>query len=216
MYLQFEPVFDRSFQDVRNLGFKSGAPRCAQDGWQLDSLSVMKSGDYIFFGQGRFDEWAAIVGRYFPDGSFRCAYPKDLYYFEILQRLSETYGPDFVYADAEYIYRHVPVRQSPADVVVLNQRFIQDIGWMSQHYYISDDSLFAERALMSVYYGMIAEENKRNSQLGAAMKLHGIYNLLKGGMSVEQAADCSVGVKAVKVYAECVRHGIFRDFPEIM
>ena len=214
MRLQHEPAFFLTFDEVCRQGFSSGLQSCAQDGYQSDTVTWMKSGDAIFFGKGMFDAWAAYVGRYFPDGVFRCSMPKDVYYFEIFKNLAEKYGVDPVFTDVEYLYKRVPVRQSPGHIVRLSPVVLQDISWMVRHYCDSDDALWAERAFLSTYYGMVAEENKVNSQLGAAVKMNGIYNFLKGGMTIEDAARCNDGVAAVKIYAECVSHRIFRDFPD--
>lgn len=214
MQLKYEPKFQTPFSEVCQRGFASGIPCLSQNGYQADTTTWMKSGDGIFFGKGGFDEWAVWVGRYAADGTFGCCLPRDVYYFEIFANLGAKYGNDNVYSDAYYLYDRVPVRQSPSHVVRLNPVVLSDIQWLSRHYMDSDDALWAERAFLSTYYGMIAEENKKSSQLGAAVKINGLYNILKAGMPIETAARCHDGVSAAKIYAECVEHHIFRDFPD--
>lgn len=213
MELQYIFPLGFSFAEVCQMGMSSYYPSCQRDGYRADTVRHMSSGRRIFFGVGQFDDFAVYVGQTCPDGVFRCGRPSDKYYFDILRNLGEKYGNSAVYADVEYIFHRTTLFRDASKNVVLSDAVIEDIKWLARHYSDGDDVYWAEEAFFCVYYGMVAEENKRNSQLGAAVKLNGVHKILKQGVPVSVAADCNRGVDAVRIYDECVANHIFVDFP---
>lgn len=207
------PMFLRfTFDEICRRGRSSVYPSCQTDGYRTDSVHWLPSGRAIFFGVGDLDDRAVYVGQKMLDSTFLCGRPRDVYYFEVLQKLGAKYGGSFVYADVEYVGHRVPLFRGNAGNIELGRPVLSDIHWLAGHYTDADDAYWAEEALCCTYYGMVAEENKRNASLGSTVKLNGLYKVLKLGVPVMTAADCCRNMPAAEIYDECVRNRIFRDF----
>lgn len=211
MKLEQSLALNFTFAEVCECGRNSAWLSCRQDGYRKDSVHVMASGRQIFYGVGKLDDYAVHVGEMCADGVFRCGWPSDKYYFDILRVLGERYGRDVVYADAMYLYNRAGLFRDVSGHVCLSPAVVQDILAMVRHYPADDDALWAEEAFCCVYYGMVAEENKRNAVLGATIKMNGICNVLKRGMPVIMAADSCRQKNAARIYDECVANRVFRD-----
>lgn len=162
-------------------------------------------GQFIFFAPGSYDNWAVWVGRVDEDGETRVAMVEDGYYFEILRRLGLAYGYRRVFGDVSALYRatawHRAVRD---DVVAL-------VAAAASRYESYDDRCWMYNALMHVYYGMLAEENKSFAPMGRRAKVHGLYRLLVLGDSVDAAVCCSEGRPWRVVDAEVQSWGVVPD-----
>lgn len=197
MNLQYRLDFTRPFYTIPDIN-----PR---------SIHEMAMDQIIFFARGGFDENCVWVGARGDGGgrNIRCAMAKDKYYFEIIRNLAERYGGKMTYNDTEYIFKNVDAREYCGPRVEVDPRVVWDIRQLAQHY--GPDAPWAQNAFMHVYYGMVAEENFPGTKLGATMKMNGIWNLLRGGATVEHAADCCRGLGYQTIQEECVRHGIYRN-----
>lgn len=168
----------------------------------IRDFQPMCFGQGIFFGAGRFDDYCAYTSAEFPDG-FYCAMPQDVYYFEILDRVAcETNCFFFMYEDIKHIYEHVTDRIDKAQVRRI-YRIAQGYG---------DNHKWMFNALMHVYYGMVAEENKAGTKLGASIKMNGIYRVLIDREQVPVAARECCGVSAGDLRKECMAHRIHKDW----
>lgn len=139
----------------------------------------MGKGETIFFGRGDFDDWAAFSGKIDPaTGLLMAARPKDTYYFEILSLLAPIFGNDVLFEDIKKIFDHCGNR---IEFELL--KYIQARAFYYGFYH--DDAL---NAFLHIYYGMVAENNKDNTVLGASIKMLGVHRLLKESIPVDIAA----------------------------
>ncbi|MBK1442200.1 hypothetical protein JHJ32_19545 [Parapedobacter sp. ISTM3] len=131
------------------------------------------------FGKGRIDEWCVFLTR--ADGN-RYA-PLDREYFSILLAWARKYGADRVYNDFVSIYNRTSNQLDPVCLMLIKK--------LAARY--GEDSEEVELWFTVLYYGMIAEENKRNTKLGKRIKRLGIYQLFYEGLDPAIAADFSKG-----------------------
>jgi hypothetical protein len=132
----------------------------------------------VIFDFGNFDEYCVYVS----DEYNRKRAPKDHEYFTFFLNLTQTYGNDKVYNDFLTIYHltdgtiNVNVRNGIDEIVSTYNEDVRDE---------------VEENLSVIWGGMIAEENKENTYLGKRVKHLGMYQVLMGGMSPEDAAEFS-------------------------
>lgn len=166
-----------------------------------DVMPLRYGGEYIFFSKGTVDNWCAYTAKYV-DGELKCCMPLDKYYFELLEIIGGLNKENrwALYSDMKMLFAYTGRSVNP-DVVRL-------IGTMADRYGFFAD--IAYNCFMHVYYGMIAEENKAGTKLGKLIKLLGIYYLLIGGKTVDEAAECEYGVPWTKLKEECDQRNILR------
>lgn len=131
------------------------------------------------FDDGTFDGYCVYVA---DDYSKRA--PKDYEYFRFFLELTEVYGNDKVYNDFLTIY-------DLTDKTI--NCSIRDVIDNIVSTYNEDVRDKVEENLTVIWGGMIAEENKENSYLGKRVKNLGMYQVLNGILSPEEAAEFSKG-----------------------
>lgn len=145
------------------------------------------------------------------DGSLKASMPSDMYYFEILDSLAAIHGPMPLFDDCKHIFE-----QSGKSV---DAQLVKRIAKMSFGY--AQNQQWAYNAMMHVYYGMIAENNRKfyddqgrficETKLGASIKMNGIYSLLIDRRGVQVSAKECCGGNWQALVAECERRHIFWD-----
>lgn len=169
----------------------------------------MNLGYQICFGKGKFDEWCAFTKYRGNSGMMLYAMPRDVYYFSILKVLSEEYNALRVYGNCKHVFEHAG-REIDDGVIEACRQMSMGYG--------DTDGKWMFNALMHVYYGMIAENNKiiydangqnpHDTRLGASIKMNGIHSLCLGGRTVKQAADECRGVHWLKIARQCMARDI--------
>ncbi len=166
-------------------------------------IQPMSFGQFIFFGKGSFDDWAAYTGVLCQDGRVWCALPLDKYYFEIAALLAQYHGTDKVYLDVLHLFEQTG--KAPERSVV-DCIFRMSLGY-------GHNQPWAYNMFMHLYYGMIAEENKAGTLLGRSIKMNGIHSLLKGGRDIVTAADECRSKPWTEIRDECLSRQIYRESP---
>jgi hypothetical protein len=156
-------------------------------------IARFNDGSTLEFDEGRFDGWCVYLTR--PSVS-RYA-PRDTEYFEFIRRLANKHGRDRLYGDFRRVYELTSncVEEAALDAIRL----------ASAAY--GEDALEFSIMMVTIYAGMIAEENKKFSRLGRRVKRLGIYQVLYLGMPVESAANFSRGKPWRQIAKECQSHG---------
>lgn len=152
----------------------------------------------IEFGHGKFDDWCVFLVDSL--AGTRSA-PSDKDYFRDFLGLAKRYGSDQVWNDFMTVYR-VTGRTVDQGVVELikSQSLNYGLDWML---YQTD--------MLTVYGGMIAEENKEGAVLGKKMKKLGMYQLLKLGFNATEASKFSWYQKADFLTDVMKSYGIYDD-----
>ncbi len=182
--MQYGLRFDTPIDQVRN----------------VRDVQPMAFGQTLFFGTGKFDDWAAYTGRLCTDGRIWCALPLDKYYFEIAELLARYHGTDRVYLDVLHIFEQAGR--------AVDRGLVDCIFRMSLAY--GTNQPWAFNMFLHLYYGMIAEENKQGTLLGRSIKMNGIHSLLKGGRDVQTAADECRSKPWTEIHDECLARQIYR------
>ena len=150
-------------------------------------------GSYLEFARGNFDEWCVYVTT---PGNVRRP-PLDRNYFSFLKRLAEQFGPQRVYNDFVRVYEKTEKHVDEKVFSLIAHIASGYPGW----------ELRVEQVFSILYLTMIAEENKANTRLGCRIKRLGVYGLLLEGLSVEQAADFTRGMRWQDIAAMCSERG---------
>lgn len=166
----------------------------------IRDVQPMSFGQTLFFGRGKFDDWAAWTGVMCVDGNIWCALPMDKYYFEIAELLAGAHGVDRVYLDVLHLFEQAG---RSVDRALVDQLFRMSLAY-------GMDQPWAFNMFLHLYYGMVAEENKQGTLLGRSIKMNGIYSLLKGGRDVATAADECRSKRWTEIRDECVVRQIYR------
>lgn len=150
-------------------------------------------GDWIFFGHGEKDIWAAIIAspdfRAF-DNTCLCALATDKHYLELMQRLVLDGG-----VDRDYMYELIYEVYNMAGLVPnLNfcRAFCDNLRYhMTNFGYNWPTICLTARVLMHLYYGFVAENyynvDTNGTALGALIKMHAVCEVLYGHGDVERA-----------------------------
>jgi hypothetical protein len=152
-----------------------------------------QDGTLIEFDSGSFDHWCVYITI---PGQERYA-PKDIEYFDYFRQLGEMFGNDVVYEMYCEVYEKV-------DGVVSREvmkSIIQRCGKFQE------ECKASAIWFIVVYAGMVAEENKRYTKLGKRIKRLGMHQVLCEGMSPEDAAQFSKGMKWKEINKICVERG---------
>lgn len=167
----------------------------------MNSRSFQKIGwdMTIFFGRGKKDDWCPYIG-IMDNGRMICSLPWDKCYYEMTVTLANRFGVERVYADIKHIF------EQARDV--LDPALLDNIYRMAVQY--GDNFELAYSTLMMIYYGMVSEENYKGTKLGRSLKMNGIHSLLKGGKTIDEAADECRGADWVQVQTQCFQRQIYR------
>ena len=150
-------------------------------------------GTQIYFSKGKFDSWCVYLKK---NGNAQV--PHDKSYFKALKELAAKYGEDAIYDKFVQIYEKTSVK-CYANVV----NYIEDL---SQDLEEEDRELFWN-TLTTLYFAMVAEENKKFTKLGKRIKRLGIHQILQEDLNISEAAQYSKGMKWRQIHDECVERG---------
>lgn len=153
----------------------------------------LTSGKRIGFESGKFDEWQVNVVN---ENGVKKA-PLDVDYFNELLILRDLIGVDDTYKLFINIYDKV---DKNVNKEVIN--FIINTSEEFKQYEIELDLL-----LMTLYYTMIAEENKKYTRLGKKIKRLGVHQVLKENFNIRVAANYSKGLGWRDIEQECRNRG---------
>jgi len=150
----------------------------------------------VIFDRGSFDEWCV----YIVDGKERFA-PTDSWYFSILLEFTKDRDAGAIYIDFVRIYNQTT--EAVAEDTLL---LIHDISTQYA------DPARARIIFTVLYYGMIAEENKKNDKgeklpLRRRIKRLGVYMVLMEGIQPQVAANYSRGLGADYLDKVCFYRG---------
>lgn len=129
----------------------------------------------VEFDEGKIDKWAIKLNHY----------PADLEYFSTLRTLTEMFNPKDLYESFVQVY---DLTNKEIEINTLEK-----ISEICMEYWIPDTEpgkyikLYAdvlETILVTLYYGMIAEQNKENAILGKRVKRLGVYQVLFTDMGI--------------------------------
>lgn len=157
---------------------------------------------YITFSEGKFDKWCVYLVKRGKDQKFHAYAPHDTYYFERIYWLGTNprlkLSLQKVYRDFLYLY-YISNENTLYDengYKIINDEVLRKIHDLCVNDY-KEEWEIAEEQFCLVYYGMIAEENKKNSIIGSAMKMYGLHDLLISQRGIEASA-CHTKCKHVK------------------
>ena len=150
-------------------------------------------GRRIGFLSGKFDNWQVNV---IDSRGVKYA-PLDIDYFNELILLSDLIGVEETYKIFTDLYEKT---DKNVDSAVL--QFISDVA--SELISLKFD---AEMLLTTLYYTMVAEENRKNTKLGKRIKRLGVHQILKEGLSIRRAANYSRGMQWREIDSLCRERG---------
>jgi len=158
----------------------------------MDKIDL-KDGSYLYYDKGKFDKWCV----YQVDSNGLRKAPKDVDYFQELYEYCDIFENEEIYDDFVKIY-DLTTNQINADVIV-------EIRNLSQKYGKFEDEIF--RIFSTIYMGMIAEENKKNTKLGKRIKRLGMYYLLIKNELPEYCSTFMTGKGWKEIDSLCLEGG---------
>lgn len=150
-------------------------------------------GSYLEYDTGQFYDWCVYLTR---PGHPRYA-PRDFQYFERLKLYASHSSNDAVYDAFVKVYNATGRK--------VEKSVFDSIDAISRGF--GSDALDLSIDFSIIYMGMIAEENKAFAILGKRVKRLGVYQVLKGGMSPNMAANFSRGRKWRELDVLCRSYG---------
>lgn len=143
-------------------------------------IKRLKHDRKVMFDNGAFDGYCVYVA-----DDYNKRAPRDYEYFRFFLELANVYGNDKVYNDFLTIYHSTDktINQDVRDVI---DNIVSTYG--------EDVRDEVEENLAVIWGGMIAEENKDKTFLGKRIKHLGMYQVLMGILSPEDAAEFSKGI----------------------
>ena len=150
-------------------------------------------GTRIYFSKGKFDNWCVFIAN---NGSTRA--PHDKTYFQTLKKLAEKYGNDLIYDRFVQVYNKTSTK-CYANVIQLIEDFCEELD--------KEDREPFWITLATIYFAMVAEENKEFTKLGKRIKRLGIHQILQENLDVAKAAQYSKGMKWRQIHEECINRG---------
>lgn len=150
-------------------------------------------GYYLCYSKGNFDYWC--VYEVAPTGARKA--PRDVDYFRELDELKNIFGAEKLYQDFILIYDWTKKE--------LEQEVVDKIREVSFHYPSFYPKVF--RIFATIYMGMIAEENRKNTRLGKRIKRLGVYQLLIQSKSPEYSANFMTKMGWREIDALCKEAG---------
>ena len=162
----------------------------------------------IVFGEGKFDAFIVCVKSYNAltavleanSNVFKFC-PPDTQYFKSFKSLNK---PHEVWEDFMKIYKLVEADWENTTFKVNN--VINKIVRNTEIYPKTRREVF-RKAWCVIYAAMVAEENKERTRLGKRIKALGMHQLLIEDYSVENAANCSRGMKWRELDKLCKQRG---------
>ena len=154
-------------------------------------IKQLSSNISVKFTRGKIDNWLVVVQHpVYPKA------PTDTWYFTKLVELQENHPQFNVYEDFVTIWtetdRHV------------ENHVLDIIEQLSAKYDYPTD---AELIFLILYATMIAEENRAGTMLGSRIKRLGVHMLFFEGMTPEEAANASRGLKWPQIRDMCIDRG---------
>jgi hypothetical protein len=157
------------------------------------TISRLASGEHVFYDNGKFDGYCVYV-----EGPNNAAHaPRDIDYFEDLQRLGTKYGPQRLYDDFVRVY--------DCTKRTIEHRVLELIRGISASY--GQDGAMVELILTVIYACMVAEENKEFAVLKKRIKRLGMHQLLVEGHPPSYAAHFSRGKRVRDLGPLCEAKG---------
>lgn len=141
---------------------------------------TLQNGSRIFYDQGNFDTWCVYVQD--PEG--RRSAPRDEEYFQALYEI----GARHIHGNRRLYTFFLCIYDSTTSVVS-DQVLHRILDWTRD---FGEDANALEGALVTIYFAMVAEENKRPEYrwpLKKRVKKIGVRQLLIGGATPEEAAN---------------------------
>ncbi len=148
---------------------------------------------YLYFDNGKFDEWCVYYVS--SDGSKYA--PKDIDYFNDLYKYTKIFDSNDIYSDFVMIYNITSK--------VIDENVIKLIRKVSIKYGEFSEDVF--RMFATIYMGMIAEENKKNTRLGKRIKRLGVYYLLVKLETPKYCSDFMKGKSWLEIDKLCQEGG---------
>lgn len=158
------------------------------------TVKTFSDGSYLEYADGNFDSWCVYMVN--PAKNFRRP-PKDVDYFDFLQKKAQQYGSQKVYGDFVLIYDLTQKTISP--------QVLSKIDEISASY--GNDALDFSKIYTILYMGMLAEENKAFTKLGKRIKRLGVHLLLLEGQPVQYAANFMRGMNWRQIDSMCKQRG---------
>ena len=151
-------------------------------------------GSYLEYADGSFDSWCVYMVN--PTKNFRSP-PKDVEYFDFLQKKASVYGNKKIYDDFCVIYKLTGKEVDP--------NVLSKIDEIASTY--GDDALEFSKKFTILYMGMLAEENKAYTKLGKRIKRLGVHLLLLESQPVSYAANFMRGMGWQQIAEMCQKRG---------
>ncbi len=157
------------------------------------TVRTYDDGTSLEFDRGGFDDWCVYVRS--ADDTRRP--PLDTEYFETLVTFGREHGNEAVYQDFVRVYDVTGNDVDDRTLLIIDE-VAADYG---------RESMRMSKTLTTMYMGMIAEENKRNTRLGKRIKRLGTHMLLVEGQTVEDAANFMRGMGWRDIDRMCTERG---------
>ena len=158
-----------------------------------ENTILWESGERIEFKRGQFDAWQGWIH---PDNRP----PRDVDYFSEILSLASSYLSN---SDKYNIFVEVYEKtNSKPDISVI--ALIKELCGKK---FKLEERLKAEILYATLYFTMIAEENRKFTKLGKLIKRLGVHQILIENQSVSYAANFSKGMRWTEIRDECKARG---------
>lgn len=157
-------------------------------------IKSFSDGSFLEYDLGSFDAWCVYLSR---PGMERKP-PRDEEYFGEMLQLAKKYGEDMLYADFLKVYENTEKS--------LDGKVLLAITRLAERQYEAD-KLKVDILFSTLYAGMLAEENKKNTKLGKRIKRLGVHSILKEGKSPVEAANLMKGMGWRQIDEMCKARG---------
>ena len=156
-------------------------------------IKSFSDGSFLEYDRGSFDDWCVYLTK--SNGSRKP--PRDVDYFSQLKQLANKYGVDQIYNDYVRIYGLTGKQ--------VEEHSLAAISEIAASY--GNDTLEADVIFSILYMAMIAEEQKKFTQLGKRIKRLGIHKLLIEDCSVNESANFMRGMGWRDIATLCEERG---------
>ena len=169
----------------------------------------------IFFAQGRIDNWAVyIILPTVDSATGDCIIeeyrPGDSWLLEQMsmysKRVDRKYLTKYFMDTAEFVYNMVYFEYNGA----YSEKAIDGIRRYIRSWCDAEDTAELDIVFCTLYYMMIAEENKQKSVIGGLLKLNAIYEVLMLGHEIEETCSRYVGHSASEIAEVAKTYGFCR------
>lgn len=151
------------------------------------------NGNEVYFSDGQFDKFCVYVRK----AGYEPHAPTDIEYFDRAHILALKHGIEQWYKDFCIIYSYVNK--------TIYEEVFNIISEISKKY--NEDSVEMETLFATLYFAMVAEENKKYAILKKKIKRLGIHMLLMENCTSEYAANYSRGKDWKWIDNECKIRG---------